>query len=116
MFGKDTETIKMMNEMISSWNDMQKKMTIIWGISQKIENKLSETNEILKDIHNELIENRKIAISPKLTSELYDKNIKDKRLHASEPCVYLDEIIEAKLSSIKEDLQNISSAVEIFKQ
>lgn len=111
MFGKDAETIRWMNEMAESNNKLQQKLTTIWGITQNIENNLYTTNQLLKDIKEELSQSNIFPISSNLTQKLHAKNRKDKRLKQSEPRVYLDEILEEILETninyIKSELERL---------
>ena len=111
MFGKDAETIRWMNEMTESNNKLQQKLTTIWGITQNIEINLIKTNELLKDIKDELSKSNTFPISTNLTQKLYAKNKKDKRLKQGEPRVYLDEILdeilETNINYIKSELDRL---------
>lgn len=112
MFGKDAETIRWMNEMADSNNMLQQKLTTILGITQNIEINLLKTNELLKDIKDELSNNNTFPISINLTHKLYAKNKKDKRLKQSEPRVYLDEILDEILET---NINYIISELERLK-
>ena len=119
MFGKDADTINWMNEIAGSINQLQKKITTIWGISQSIDNQLSTTNALLNEIKEELSNRNKIAISSKLTQRLYSKNKKDKRLLQSEPYVFLDEVLEEvledKVEAILVELNKFTETIKKFK-
>ena len=116
MFGKDTETINWMNEIAGSINQLQKKITTIWGISQSIDNHLSTTNALLIEIKEELSNRNKIAISSKLTQRLYAKNNKGKKLLQSEQYAYLDEILEEvledKVEAIQDELHKFTETIK----
>jgi len=109
MFGPDPSSVKFANEFGEVINQMNLKLTELIKYSQSLNKQLYESNEVLKEILEEIKSPRKISTSEKI---IETKKGKSKSYEVIYPKAYLDEIINNSLNPITQELSNLNNQIE----